>query len=178
MLSPVIQPQNRSHPPLIVFQGRLVSTKGLDVLLRATAILHAGGRSFELAVIGDGPERSALQKFTQELHLTTCVRFLGRLSASEIEAALANAQIAVMPSLGGEVFGLVLADNMSRGIAVVASDIGALVEVMGDSGLSFRTGDARDLAHQLERLLDDPELARNMDSVHDNGYSMSMRRIL
>jgi glycosyltransferase involved in cell wall biosynthesis len=54
------------------------------------------------------------------------------------------------------VFGLVVAENMLRGGAVVVSDLGAFTEVAGDGGLSFRTGDAGDLARQLERLLRDP----------------------
>jgi phosphatidylinositol alpha-mannosyltransferase len=65
----------------------------------------------------------------------------------------------VVPSLGGEVFGLVVAENMLRGLPVVASDLGAFVEVLGDAGFTFRTGDASALAAALSRLLDDPSLA-------------------
>jgi len=75
---------------------------------------------------------------------------------------LAKADFVVIPSLGGEVFGMVVAENMLRGIPVLASDLGAFVEVLGDTGLTFKTGDSTDLAHQIARLLDDPSLSIRM----------------
>jgi glycogen synthase len=151
-----------SHPPKIIFQGRLVSTKGVRVLLEAAAILHSSNRSFELVVIGDGPERSDLEELAQRMQLSTCVRFAGRLGRSELEFNFATDSIVVVPSLGGEVFGLVVAENMLRGLPVVASDLGAFIEVLGDAGLTFRVGDASNLAHQLSRLMDDSALGLNL----------------
>jgi len=72
------------------------------------------------------------------------------------------AQIVVGPSLGGEVFGMVVAENMLRGFPVVASDLGAFVEILGGAGKTFRTGDAADLALRLAELLDDPGSARQL----------------
>ena len=152
------QSRHPTHPPTIVFQGRLVTTKGIRVLLKAAAILRCEDRSFELDVIGDGPQRNALEDLAQELQLSSCVRFMGRLDAAELERTFAKASIVVVPSLGGEVFGLVVAENMSRGLPIVASDLGAFAEVLGDAGLTFRVGDAHDLARQLARLLDDSAL--------------------
>ena len=157
-------PLKPSRPPLIVFQGRLVTTKGIRVLLEAAAVLRSGNRSFELVIIGDGPERAALQKLAEELQLASHVRFTGRLNPSELAPILAQAGIVVVPSLAGEVFGLVVAENMSRGLAVVASDLAAFAEILGDAGLTFRAGDARDLARQLGRLLDDSTLAPRLGS--------------
>src|SRR5438132_1903510 len=146
-------------PPLIIFQGRLVTTKGLPVLLKAASLLRSENRVFELMVIGDGPERSAIEELAKKLQLSSCVRFVGRIVAADLDSELAKASIVVVPSLGGEVFGLVLAENMSRGLPVVASDIGCFVEVLGDAGLTFRVGDSKDLARQIARLLGDPALA-------------------
>jgi glycogen synthase len=147
--------------PVIAFQGRLVTTKGVGVLLDAVRILLAQNRAFELLIIGDGPERASLERASEAAPLIGRVRFAGRLVGSELDAALALAAVVVVPSLGGEVFGLVVAENMSRGLPVIASDLGAFVEVLGESGLTFRTGDAEELALQLARILDDPELAAN-----------------
>jgi glycogen(starch) synthase len=145
--------------PTIVYQGRLVTTKGVQLLLEAASILRSGGRQFELVVIGDGPERHALEQLNRNLQLSSFVRFVGRLTAPQLESALLNARIVVVPSIAGEVFGLVVAENMSRGLPVVASDLGPFTEVLGDSGLTFGVGDSSHLARQLARLLDDSALA-------------------
>jgi len=153
-----------SGPPRIIFQGRLVTTKGLPVLLEAATILRSKNRAFEILVIGDGPERAANQELAEKLHLSSCVHFAGRIDTGDLESSFAEASIVVVPSLGGEVFGLVLAENMSRGLPVLASNLGSFVEVLGDAGLTFRVGDARDLAQQIVRLLDDSSLASLISS--------------
>src|SRR5256885_6626826 len=151
-------------PPLIIFQGRLVTTKGLPVLLEAASLLRSENRAFELMVVGDGPERTAIQELARNLQLSSSVRFVGRIVAADLDSTLAKASIVVVPSLGGEVFGLVLAENMSRRLPVVASDVGCFAEVLGDAGLTFRVGDAKDLARQIARLLDDSALASALSS--------------
>jgi len=149
----------RSVPPILAFQGRLVTTKGVRLLFEAARILRKHGQAFELLIIGDGPERGSLENFAREAQLDAQVRFAGRLYGAQLHAALAESSVVVVPSLGGEVFGLVVAENMLRGLPVVASDLGAFVEVLGDAGFTFRTGDAAALAAALSRLLNDPSLA-------------------
>jgi glycogen synthase len=148
-----------SIPPVIGYHGRLVTTKGLPVLLEAARILRTENRVFELLVIGDGPERIALEDLAKKKQLFPFVRFAGQIAAGDTDTELAKASILVVPSLGGEVFGLVLAENMSRGLPVIASNIGCFTEVLGDCGLTFGVGDAKELALQITRLLDDPSLA-------------------
>jgi len=161
-IAPCTHAQPASHPPAIVFQGRLVSTKGIRVLLEAVGMLRSENRSFELVIVGDGPERGVLEGLAQKMQVASCVHFMGRLDAAELESVFAKASIAVVPSLGGEVFGLVVAENMSRGLPIVASDLGAFTEVLGDAGLTFRVGDPHKLADQLLRLLDDSALGLNL----------------
>jgi glycogen synthase len=154
-----ISPANSSSAsPVIAFLGRLVTTKGVATLIQAAQILLRANKVFSLLIIGDGPELAALNELVSALQLTKIVRFAGRLNPGSLDAALASVSVVVVPSLGGEVFGLVLAENMSRGLPVVASDLGAFVEVLGDAGLTFETGNAAALAVQLARFLDDPKL--------------------
>jgi len=149
-------------PPEFVFQGRLVSAKGVHVLLQAASQLKAMGLDFRLTLIGNGPEHASLERLAGQLHLADRVRFLGLLPQAELESALAGATAIVMPSLGGEVFGLVAAENMARGHLLIVSDLGALVEVVGDAGLVFRVGDADALAAQLARVLQSPRFAEDL----------------
>jgi glycosyltransferase involved in cell wall biosynthesis len=145
--------------PVIAFVGRLVNTKGAGVLLQAAKILRERKCSVEFLIIGDGPERPFLEQLASDFDLGGHARFVGRLGDEQLDASLARALAVVVPSLGGEVFGLAVAENMARGLAVVTSDLGALTEVLGGTGLVFKTGDATDLAAALARLLKDRSLA-------------------
>lgn len=140
--------------PIVAFQGRLVTTKGVAVLFDAARILLEQNHVFELLIIGDGPERAELEKLAQASPLGGHVRFTGRLSGPVLDDVLAGADVVVVPSLGGEVFGLVVAENMLRALPVVASDLGAFVEVIGAAGRTFPTGDAAALAKELDQLLE------------------------
>jgi glycosyltransferase involved in cell wall biosynthesis len=156
------RPEALPARPVITFLGRLVSTKGVRVLFEAASELRRRNRSFELLIVGDGPERASLEKLARGLGLNGDVRFAGRLPAHQLNGALADSFAVAIPSLGGEVFGLVVAENMMRALPVVVSDLGAFAEVVGDAGLVFKTGDAADLAAKISQLLDDPKLAATL----------------
>jgi glycosyltransferase involved in cell wall biosynthesis len=148
--------------PTIAFIGRLVSTKGVRELFIAAKILKEQNRVFELLIIGDGPERASLEEFARRTQISSMVRFAGRLEEEELETVLGRALALVVPSLAGEVFGMVIAENMLRGKAIVASDLGAFSEVLDDAGLKFRTGDAFDLAMHISKLIEAPQSAREL----------------
>ncbi len=152
-------------PPVIAFQGLLVTTKGIRVLFEAARRLQQQSIPFALHVIGDGPERQSLESLAGEWQLAPRVRFFGSLPAADLDAVQAKAAVVVVPSLGGEVFGLVVAENMLRGLPVLASDLGAFVEVLGDAGVTFHTGDAADLARRLAPLLHDAPAAASLGAL-------------
>lgn len=160
-----------NSPPVFAFMGRLVTTKGVRLLLKACQILSTQKQPFKLLIVGDGPERASLEALAREFHLVSQTSFLGRLTQSQITQVLAEVSLVVVPSLGGEVFGMVVAENMLRGIPVLASDLGAFVEVIDDAGLTFKTADSADLAHQMCRLVNDPYMR---DSLGASGR----RRVL
>lgn len=149
----------RTSPPTFGFVGRLVSTKGVHVLLRAMRELASRGCKFRLKIVGDGPERSALEAQTRSLGLMDKVQFLGHLSEEELDDTVPEFVAVVIPSLGGEVFGMVALESMSRAKPVIVSDLGALVEVAGVGGRAFASGDSRALAECLEQILESPDSA-------------------
>jgi len=153
----------QDHRPgisLFAFQGRLVSTKGAGLLIDAARILRQKGLTADLKFIGDGPELPVLKSRGAELggH----VEFTGHLASEDLDEIVCEAAAVVMPSLGGEVFGLVAAENMMRGKVLIVSDIGALHEVVGQAGLTFPTNDAAALADRMRQVLEDSELSRSL----------------
>ena len=154
----------KSGNPLVTnfaYQGRLVTAKGIGVFLEAVERLRADGFEFKLKIIGDGSQETALKARMPQI-LKEQVEFLGHLPDDKLEEALAETATVVMPSLGGEVFGLVAAENMLRGKLLIVSDIGALKEVVGETGLVFPTGDADQLAARMRQVLENPSLARSL----------------
>jgi glycosyltransferase involved in cell wall biosynthesis len=146
-------------PPTFIFLGRLVGTKGVEILIGAAHKLKQQGCIFRVKIIGDGPDREILQQKANIGGLSGCIEFLGYLPDGQVEQALAGAVAVVMPSLAGEVFGLVAAENMLRGRLVIASDIGALREIVGEAGLLFPPGDEIALMHCMRQVLEDASRA-------------------
>ncbi len=151
-------------PGVFAFVGRLVSTKGVATLLEAAEKLNREGLACRIKIIGDGPCRAGLEQSAAGLGVATSVHFLGDLPADRLEQELRDASTVVMPSLAGEVFGMVAVESMARGKALIASDIGALREVIGDAGLLFSPGDVAALAARMRQILTDESLAASFRS--------------
>jgi len=140
------------------FVGRLVREKGIDVLLEAAHILREKGRSFEVFLIGDGPERPKLQRIITRDRLESVVQVTGFLTGPALTQALQKVHVVVMPSVWEETAGLAAIEQMMRGKLVIASDIGGLGEIVSDSGLKVRPGDAQGLAQVMCSVLEQPAL--------------------
>src|SRR5690606_25044525 len=85
------------------------------------------------------------------------VEFRGRVSEDEKRQTLASAAVMVAPNLGGESFGIIVAEAMAAGCAVVASNLAAFAAVLDGSGILVPPGDPTYLARQLAGLLADPD---------------------
>ncbi|MGH9817450.1 MAG: glycosyltransferase family 4 protein, partial [Candidatus Acidiferrales bacterium] len=94
-------------PPVVGFAGRLVSKKGVDMLLRAMPALLRRLPAARLLIAGDGPERLRLESLARELGIREAVAFLGHLEQAELERVLAPAWVQAVPSRWEEPFGLV-----------------------------------------------------------------------
>lgn len=132
-----------------VFVGRLVSDKGVDLLLRALAQL----RDHSLTIIGDGPELDNLRTLTRELCLSERVTFAGQKSGIDLVRALNEHRVMVVPSRWAEPFGIVALEGIACGCAVVGSADGGLPEAIGPCGITFPNGDVEGLAAALRRIL-------------------------
>ncbi len=144
------------QPTCFAYVGRLVTEKGLQVLLRASRELLSGGHNFRLRIVGDGPERSNLENLAGEYGLTEHVRFVGSVPAQDVSRVLQGVAAIVMPSVCEDVAPLAAMEQMMAGRLLIASDIGGLGLVVDGLGLKFPPGDANALASCMLEVLDDP----------------------
>ena len=154
--------RNPSDVVRFVAVRRLVPRTGVDLLVEAwrMAKLHPHA---ELLIASDGPMRSELERAAQGLQ---GIKFLGRIDDDTLVDLLQNADATVVPTRSGEGFGLAAAEAHACGTPVIATNQGALGEVVRDGvdGLLVPTGDAAALAGALTRFAHDPSLRARLRS--------------
>lgn len=151
----------RPHPGMarerdVVFVGRLVSDKGVPVLLQALALLRDRGQKLSATIVGSGPEGGALQALAHRLGLAGSVRFAGALAPSALAPVLHAHRLLVVPSVWQEPFGLVVLEALACGCVPVVARSGGLPEAAGPCGRVFDPGNAGALADTLAALLQSP----------------------
>lgn len=147
----------------VVFAGRIVRPKGLDVLLRAMRVVDDA----ELVVCGEGFQLNAMRRLARRLGLDRRVTFKGWLAAEPLAQELADASVVAVPSLWPEPFGLVGIEALAAGRPVVASAAGGVRDWLQHAvnGLLVRPGDVGELARALRELLADPARQSTMGAA-------------
>ena len=141
----------------VLYVGRLEPRKGVETLIRAMPSVTQHDSHAWLLVVGDGPERPALEELARRLDAR--VRFAGRVDDDQLPGYVQAADIVCSPALGGESFGIVLLEAMACGKAIVASRIDGYAELLAPAGCArfFNPGDVDGLARELASLLGSAE---------------------
>jgi glycogen(starch) synthase len=141
--------------------GRVVVKKGFDLLIRAFDSISSRHPDVTLAIGGSGHEEEALHRLVADLRLADRVRFLGRLTRTEVASTMAAAEVFVMPSRL-EPFGIVLLEAWRAGRATIATSRGGPPEFVedGETGLLADPFDTPALAAALDAALRDPARRR------------------
>ncbi len=152
----------------IIFVGRLVERKGVKYLVEAMSGLR-DEIPHRLIIIGDGPEREALEKLTRDLNLEDRITFTGRISDGDLYRYYERCSFLVLPAVydkKGDIEGLgvVLIEAMSYLKPVIASDAGGITDVVenGVNGLLVPPGDTQALARAIKTLATDDVLRKKM----------------
>jgi glycosyltransferase involved in cell wall biosynthesis len=152
--------------PRILCAGRLTPQKGVDVIIRAMPLVLKALPNAHLDIVGQGPDRTRLERLAWSLKLATHVRFHGYLPGLARDELAAKAWVAVCPS-AFEGWGVSCVEAGARGLPVVASNVNGLRDSVRDgiTGLLVPHGDHRALAEALVGLLEDPERREEMSSA-------------
>jgi glycosyltransferase involved in cell wall biosynthesis len=161
----------KSDRPRVIYVGRLIGYKHVDDLLVAFSKLDLDA---ELYIVGEGPERKNLEALAEKLKVDDKITFTGFVSELRKIELLKSSHVLVLPSTT-EGFGIALVEAMAAKTPVVAADIPALRELVGDEevGLLFRPKDVKTLKTKLELLLRESELNKRLSQ---KGYEFVKRK--
>ena len=145
----------------VVFAGRLSVEKGLHYLIQAMAQVTQPSR---LLVAGTGDQERRLGRLCAELGVESRVDFVGYLDRDALTDLYSRADVAVVPSVWPEPFGMSGPEAMAHGVPVVAARVGGIPEWLndGETGVLVEPKDPIGLAGAIDRLLSDKRLARSM----------------
>ncbi len=141
-----------------LFVGRLSAEKGVDTLLKAWQQL---GNKLSLKIVGDGPLAETVRIAAQQ---TSGVEWLGFKTRDEVQSLMSEATCLIFPSKCYENFPNVIAEALSHGLPVIASNLGSHGSLVSDGrvGLLFETDSSNDLVNKVSWLISHPEEFKRM----------------
>lgn len=184
-------PSNRRGEPTILSVSRLGTgdeQKHVDKVIQAVALLKGRLPTIVYEIVGDGPLRSKLEQLARDLGVSSSVRFLGRTSDEEKEAAYRRAWAFVLPS-SKEGFGIVYLEAWLHRLPVICSTAGAASEVVTHEvdGFAVDPLDVPALSEAIFKLLTDEEVCTNFGekgfakickSYTQTSFSQNLAKIL
>ncbi len=149
----------RDRARRLLYTGRLAAEKGLPVLFESLRHLKVRGYDFELTLVGDGPDRGALETMALQLDIVERVVFAGFCGQDEVLARLRQSDALLLPSFA-EGVPVSLMEAMACGLPVIATYVGGVVELVEHmvTGLMVHAGDADSLEAAIAQYLDDAHL--------------------
>jgi glycosyltransferase involved in cell wall biosynthesis len=145
--------------PFVLSVSSLDEWKGLDVLIRAVALLRDSGTTIRVVIAGEGPLRGELERLASSLGLDEQVQMIGQQTRAAVARLLRDCTMFVLASRF-ETFGIAVVEALACGKAVVGTKVDGIPEIIedGTSGILVQPDDPAALAGAIRRLLDDDDL--------------------
>jgi glycosyltransferase involved in cell wall biosynthesis len=144
--------ERRAGPLRVLFVGRLSKAKNVDVLLRAVSEVKRRGAAVQCEVIGEGPERDALERLRADLKLNDCAEFKGGLDFEEVLSHFEQADVLVLAS-ETEGWPKAITEAMAYGLICVGSDRGLVPQILSEGrGIIVPPRDAESLAGAIYNI--------------------------
>jgi len=165
----------RTRPLCIAFAGLLMSSKGLHTLIEALIKLKNKKIATRTIIAGNEFQhnyKSSLKKLLKENNFLDCVIFAGSLNREQLSRFFRLNHVLVFPSIFPEAFGIVQAEAMASGLAIISSGVGGSKELVqsGVNGWLFNSQDSDELSRQLYELAKKPQLIKEFGG---NGEKMA-----
>ncbi len=175
--------------PVIIFVGNFYQWHDVETLLGAFARIVKDIPAARLILVGDGATRHAMMEYADRLNLSQFVKFTGLIAHEQVPGYLAAADIGIVPypPMDTDLWlsPLKLYEYMACGLAIIASDVGQINEVINDgvNGLLVPPGDVEGMAETIKRLFTDMQLRTRLgaqarqDAVEKHSWDRYIRRL-
>jgi len=143
----------------LLYIGRLAAEKGIPVLFESLSLLAGRGYDFLVTMVGDGPDRAALEEMAVRLGISDRLTFAGYAGQDEVKEHLQKSDVLILPSFA-EGVPVTLMEAMACGVPVIGTQVGGVPELIEHdrTGQLVPPADSATLADAIIRYLDDPEL--------------------
>jgi phosphatidylinositol alpha-1,6-mannosyltransferase len=163
-------PGRVSQTPVLLTAARLITRKGIDLVIQILPTLIREFPSLVYLIAGEGPDRSRLESIAHKYQVSESIRFIGQIPYNKMPEIYRSADIFVMPSreepehASIEGFGIVYLEASASGLPVVAGRSGGTTDAVrdGETGFLVPPDDRQALLTTLQRLLRQPDLRRRM----------------
>jgi len=156
--------------PVFLFVGHIIARKGLQWLLKACLCLKQLGKTnYTIMVVGDGPQKSELEKYCATHELSDNFHWVGRVQYEALSAYFKCADVFILPTLE-DTWGVVTQEAMILGLPVLCSELAGSKELIeeGKNGYCFHPENPERMAMLMARFIDEPTLADSMGSYAQN----------
>jgi glycosyltransferase involved in cell wall biosynthesis len=158
----VAQARPKARASRLLYVGRLSASKNVDKILASMGILKEKGINLRCTIVGDGPERCALEQQTSRLRLEHDVKFAGGVAFDRIENFYKSADVLILAS-ETEGWPKAIAEAMAYGLICVGSNLGLVPEILGEGrGIVVPPGDVEALSNALEDIIQHPAKYESM----------------
>ncbi|MES2203227.1 MAG: glycosyltransferase family 4 protein [Patescibacteria group bacterium] len=159
---PNTKPTHHNMPDTLrlLYTGRLIYDKGVDLLIRAVARLPS--YPWTLTIVGDGPMKEILIRLAEALGISSRVTFLPWLDMAALDLEYSRADIFVHPARWPEPFGRTVVEVMAHGVPTIVPRNGGAAWIVDNTGILFNNNDLDSLCSALSRLVEDPILRSSL----------------
>ena len=167
----------------IIYVGRIVKEKGVDLFVDAIKEIYENFTDWNFKIIGS-PKLgiNKLDNFSIKIKedfesLGKRAKMTGFVDSKKLNKIMSDSSVIVIPSVWNEPFGLVAAEAMSNGIAIISSNSGGLPEIIRDNGILINNINSKKIAIQIKKLISDTSLLKELQKKSWKNFSFDSKKI-
>ena len=166
----------------VIFVGRIVREKGVQLYVSAINNIYQSHKNWKFKIVGS-PKLgiNKFNTFSNEIKKKfeengNRAKMLGFLNKTNLNQIMKKSSVIVIPSIWEEPFGLVAAEAMSYGTAIIASNVGGLSEIIGDSGILINNINSKLITDKLNLLLSNKEILKEYQKKSWDSFNLDSKK--